>query len=107
MCVASASPPDLIHAALNKFKMLDFFEFICSTEDGFADKRSPDIFLYCAERFGAEPAEIAVFEDSLSAVKSAKAAGFHIIAVYDKTSEKYQEEIKSLADRFLPTEFIL
>ena len=84
MCVASASPPKLIRSALENFKMLDFFEFICSTEDGFSDKQSPDIYLYCAEKFGVPPHEIAVFEDSATAIETARNANFNVIEIKDR-----------------------
>lgn len=97
MCVASASPGALITAVLERFNLTDFFEFTCSTEDGFADKRNPDIYLFCAEKFQAFPHEVAVFEDSYSAIKTAAGANFPVIAVYDKTAEHHWQEIKQIA----------
>lgn len=99
MCVASASPPELIKAALKHFDLIDFFDFLCSTEDGFADKNNPDIYLYCTEKFNSKPLETAVFEDSFAAVKTAKKANFHVIAIYDDTQKKYWEQITAIADR--------
>lgn len=100
MCVASASPPQLLHAALKRFDMLDFFEFICSTEDGFADKNNPDIFLHCADRLNAAPHETAVFEDSFAAIQTAKKANFKVVAVYDETQKNNWQKIISIADKF-------
>jgi beta-phosphoglucomutase-like phosphatase (HAD superfamily) len=39
-----------------------------------------------------------VFEDSLHAIKSAKAAGFPVTAIYDKISHEDWEEIKTIAN---------
>ena len=99
MCVASASPSELIKAALKHFDLIDFFDFLCSTEDGFADKNNPDIYLYCADKFNSLPQETAVFEDSYAAVKTAKNADFHVIAVYDDSQKKYWNKITEIADR--------
>ena len=93
MCIASASPQFLIKTVMKKFDIADYFEFICSTEDGFADKRNPDIFLYCADKFKSTPPETAVFEDSYSAIRAALKANFHVVAIYDKSQDKYWDEI--------------
>lgn len=99
MCIASASPQFLIKTVIDKFNIADCFEFICSTEDGFADKRSPDIFLHCAEKFNSIPPETAVFEDSLTAIRAAVNANFHVVAIYDKIQDKYWDEITRTAHR--------
>ena len=42
-----------------------------------------------------------VFEDALHAIRTAKAAGFRICAVYDPSAEDEQEEIRALADTYI------
>ena len=98
MCIASASPVSLIEAMIKRHKIVDYFDFMCSTEDGFPDKRHPDIYLYCAEKFKSAPPATAVFEDSYSAIKTAKKANFHVVAVYDETQKNYWREITETAD---------
>ncbi len=100
MCVASASPRNLIQNALTHFGIAENFEFICSTEDGFCDKSNPEIYLYCANRFQSHPQEVAVFEDSYSAIITAKKADFPVIAIYDETQKDNWQQIISIADRF-------
>ena len=39
-----------------------------------------------------------VFEDALYAIKTAKAAGFYTVGLYDETSRNDQEAIAGLAD---------
>lgn len=99
MCVASASPPALVKAVMEHHDIIDCFDFLCSTEDGFPDKNHPDIYLYCAEKFKSAPPETAVFEDSFSAIKTAKKANFKVVAVYDDTQKKYWDEIIKHADK--------
>ena len=41
-----------------------------------------------------------MFEDVLHAIQTAKRAGFHTVAVYDRFSDDDQEEIKKTADRY-------
>ncbi len=55
-------------------------------------KEHPDIFLHCAGKFGAAPEESVVFEDSAYAIRTAKAAGFPVVAVEDPISQQGKGE---------------
>ena len=50
---------------------------------------------------GTDPEETWVFEDVLHAVKTAKKAGFHTVAVYDSASDKDQDKLKETAELYL------
>jgi beta-phosphoglucomutase-like phosphatase (HAD superfamily) len=56
-------------------------------------KPAPDIYLEAARRLGVDPSECLVFEDAMSGVKSAKAAGCAVRAVPDPRVDKkvYQD----------------
>lgn len=47
-------------------------------------KPAPDIYLAAARRIGLNPRECLAFEDALSGVRSAKAAGMFVVAVPDR-----------------------
>ena len=47
---------------------------------------------------GFKPEETTVYEDALYAIKAAKAAGCHVVAVYDRMNRNDWDEIKSTAD---------
>ena len=49
----------------------------------------------------AAPAETLVFEDSLYALKTAKAAGFYTIGVYDADGETDQAGLQRAADLYV------
>lgn len=101
MCVATASNRPLAVKALERCELLDYFEIIFTcTEVGYG-KDTPDIFIKAAEYLGTKPEETWVFEDAYHAIATAKKAGFKVVAVYDKSSEMYIDEIKELADVFL------
>ena len=42
-----------------------------------------------------------MFEDALYAIKTAKAAGFYTVGLYDETSRNDQEAIAGLADCYV------
>lgn len=101
MCVASATDERLMSACLKRLGVWDYFTFVLSCETLHTNKREPTIYLEAARRFQAIPSEIAVYEDALYAVETAKAAGFHVISVYDSEQERYWRKICSLADEII------
>ena len=96
MCVASATAEHLMAACLERLGVLPCFAFLLSCEDVGAGKGSPAVYLEAARRLGAEPAETAVFEDALYAVRTAKNAGFHVVGVYDRSAD--WEAVRAAAD---------
>ena len=94
--LATAADKNLAEAALARTGILEHFSCIFSCSEHGA-KTSPDIFLKAAELLGTKPRETVVFEDSLTAVQTAKAAGFITAAVFDK-SEKNPDLLRDTAD---------
>lgn len=98
MCVASATDGELMEACLLRLDAAKYFDFLLSCEEVGIGKRQPDVYLEAAKRLKAVPQEIAVFEDALYAAKTAKAAGFYTVAVYDDSGRSEWEELAALAD---------
>lgn len=84
MCIASASSPALIRVALEHTGLLKFFDRIISCSDVGAGKNKPDVFFAAAEYLSEAARDVWVFEDSLTALETAKKAGFKTVGVYDK-----------------------
>jgi len=101
MCIATASVKSNINVALERLGVLDFFEFIITADELKTGKDNPEIFLKCAEKFGLPKEEIAVFEDALHAIKTAKSAGFYVVGVYDEYSADETELIKKYSDEYI------
>lgn len=101
MCIATATDYDLAKAALDRLNVSKYFEFILTCTEAGAGKDDPGFFLKALKLLKTDKKETIVFEDALHAIKSAKAAGFFVAAVYDKSSEDEQQEIKLAADVYL------
>ena len=101
MCIASATSVPLVTICLERLGLRKYFEFLLSCVDVNASKDKPDVFMEAARRLGGTPAETAVFEDSLVASTTAKAAGFHVVGIYDKYSAHNWQAIKHLADELI------
>ena len=94
--VATASDKSLALAALERNGISSYFLGVFSCSD-FGAKTKPDIFLKTANFLGSKPCEAVVFEDSLTAVRTAKNAGFITAAVFDK-SEIHPDLLRETAD---------
>lgn len=98
MCVASATAEHLMAACLGRLGVLSYFEFLLSCETVGAGKRSPVVYHESAKRLGADPSDIAVFEDALYAVQTAKSAGYFVVGVYDDSAKPSWQAIVNIAD---------
>jgi HAD superfamily hydrolase (TIGR01509 family) len=79
--LASSSPPELIDAALEGAGLAGIFAATLSTEQVGRGKPAPDVYDAAADRLGFEPQRCAAVEDSANGLRSAAAAGLHVIAV--------------------------
>ena len=83
MCVATLTPTEYAKIALERINLAQYFEFILTGDDVGADKSVPTLFLEACSKLGATPSNTVVYEDSLTAARTAHAAGFDVIAVFD------------------------
>ena len=98
MCVASATAERLMESCLSRLGIRNYFEFLLSCETVGAGKRSPLVYHESAKRLQAAPTEIAVYEDALYAVQTAKDAGYYVVGVYDDSAAKNWQIIERQAD---------
>ena len=102
MCVASATAEELMEACLTRLGVAQHFSFLLSCEEVGTGKNRPDVFWEAARRLGAQPKDIAVYEDALYAADTAKQAGFYTIAVWDDSNQSQWETLTALADETIP-----
>lgn len=98
MIVATSSDRNQIAGALKRLGLLGFVKDILTCNQLETSKRSPFIYQKAAEKIGTMPEETLVLEDSLFALETAKNAGFLCGGVYDKASEKDQEQLREKSD---------
>jgi HAD superfamily hydrolase (TIGR01509 family) len=79
--LASSSPPSLIDTVLDAAGLRELFVTTLSTEQVAHGKPAPDSYLAVCERLGRPPQTCAAVEDSTNGLRSAAAAGLHVIAV--------------------------
>lgn len=103
MCVATATDRPLVEAALKRLNMMQYFQRIFTCTEVGASKRRPDIFYAAMEDLDGTKENTVIFEDSLHAIETAKAAGFRVAAVPDASAQKDRTQIQALADEWFET----
>ena len=101
LAIATANDDKFYMPCLKKNGIEHYFDYICDVNEFKGTKNNPQIYLHAAEKLGLKPSEIAVFEDVLRAIQSAKEGGFYTVAVDDESSAHLIEEKASTADRFI------
>ena len=98
-----ATSTDWVHAeaALKRTGIEQYFEAIFTCSEVGAGKSRPDIFEQARKCLSTRKSTTWVFEDALYAIRTAKAAGFPTVGLYDETSKKDQDEISRAADLYL------
>ena len=96
--VTSSNRPKMeaVYASHPEFKEL--FDAILTSEDFTASKPDPDCYLKAAERFGFQPVDCVVFEDSFNGLKAGRAAGMTVVGLATTNPE---EAIRPLCDRVI------
>jgi HAD superfamily hydrolase (TIGR01509 family) len=101
MCVATATDYYLAEACLKRVGIYKYLKGIYTCSDLQSGKDEPKIFEHARKQLGTDIESTYVFEDSFYAVKTAKEAGFKVVAVYDEASEKELDQIKEKADIYV------
>ena len=72
---------DYVECGLKALGLAKYFEVLVCGDDVEQHKPHPEPYLSCVQQMGVEPERCVAFEDSLSGIKSAQAAGMLVIAV--------------------------
>lgn len=99
--IATASNPEFYIPVLEREGIVHLFDAFADGTSGVRNKDYPDIYLLCAEKMDVMPEDCVVYEDIIKGIKSAKAAGMSVTAVYDEGSKDKWKETKAVADHFL------
>jgi beta-phosphoglucomutase len=98
--VASCGGRTRVHRLLNVLQLKTCFAAVVTADDVILDKPDPEIFLKAAEQIGLPPSEIVAFEDSVSGVLAAVAAGIKCIGI--ASSGLGQRLLQAGAERLIP-----
>lgn len=99
--ILTASPHSVLDVCLKRLGIYDIFTNVWSCDDFKTTKANPEIYKMAAEKIGKPVCEVLFLDDNYNADKTAAAAGMKVCGVYDKSSEEYADEIKSVSDYYI------
>lgn len=102
MVVATSTDRELVTAALEQTHLAPYFSAIVTCSEVGAGKGQPDVYEAALALLGTPREQTWVFEDSLFAMETVKAAGFPLAGVYDDSQDALQDEVRKLADFYIP-----
>ena len=79
--IASSSARDWVVGHLTRLGLIEYFEFIHTSDDVEKTKPDPALFILSLQSMGLEPHEAFVLEDSPNGISAAKDAGIFVVAV--------------------------
>lgn len=101
MAVATATARTLVEKVLAYHQLTDYFQSITTVTEVGIGKHNPRVFLAAADNLGLPPRQCVVFEDSLTAVRSANQAGFQTVAIYEETNPTEQHALVQEASLYI------
>ena len=99
--VLTASPHKMVDPCLKRLGIFGWFDNVWSTDDFGMVKSDTAIYRAAAGRIGADVSDAVFFDDNLTAIRTARAAGMYAVGVYDASSDALAEEIRAAADYYV------
>ena len=94
MAVATSGPPENVSMVLDDLDLGGFFSAVITSREVRKGKPDPEVFLRAAHSLSIVPGDAVVFEDSLSGVRAALAAGSKCVAL---TTTHRREQLEELS----------
>lgn len=99
--VLTASPHATLDPCLKRLGIFDIFDNVWSCDDFNTTKADPEIYKMAAERIGTTVGDIIFLDDNYNAIKTARDAGMRVFGVYDRSSEEYTDDMKSISEKYI------
>lgn len=93
VAVASNSSRELLEAALARGGLAGRFPVSVAADDVSAPKPDPEMYLVACERLGVAPADALAFEDSMTGLRSARAAGLRVVGVPSLARQDFPADV--------------
>ena len=98
---ATSSNRALYEPAMKRNGIFDFFDLVTSANHISISKTSPLFYKRISDMLGVKAERCIVFEDVLTAARSAKNAGMAVCGVFDEAARQNEKSLRSLSDFFI------
>jgi len=99
--VLTASPHSYVDDCLRRWQVYHLFERVWTIDDFGLTKSDPEIYRQAAARLGVDVSRCTMLDDNITVISTAKEAGLHTIAVYDKSSRGAEPAMRQTAERYI------
>lgn len=99
--LCTSSPEYFFRPALRNNGIYDLFDGFANTCEAGAGKDNPRVYYLAAKKAGVCPEKCLVFEDVITAAKTAKKAGMLVCGVYDERSSQYTAQLMETCDVYI------
>lgn len=108
LAMATSLQRALLEPCMRRNGVYDLFETICICDElHCGGKSNPAVYLEAARRLGVEPSRCIIFEDVVTAARSAKESGAKVVGVYDAHKQQATEDLKEIVDLFVESYDVL
>ena len=101
LAIATANDAELYMPCVNRLGIGSYFDFIDDVNISQKGKEDGKIYLDLVDKLQTKVENTLVLEDMPTCLKTVHEIGFPTIAVFDKASEKYEEDKRSNSDLFI------
>lgn len=101
LSIATANDAELYMPCIMRLGIGEYFDFVADVNSSKEGKNSSKIYLELTEKMASKPENTLVLEDMPTCIKTVYDAGFVTVAVYDKASEKFDEDKKKNSHLFV------
>lgn len=99
--VLTASPHIVTDVCLQKNGVYDLFEKVWSVEDFGIPKTKTELFCAVADTLDVNTSDIFFYDDNLTAITTAAAAGCYVYGVFDRQSDSERQQAVESCDKFI------
>lgn len=101
MTIATSTDRTLIEIALKRLGIEKFFQKIFTTSEIGKGKDEPDIYIEAQKCMKSSRKNTWLIDDAAYALKTAAEHGFRTVGIFDFSSDKDQEEVRSVSDLYI------
>lgn len=101
MGIVTSCDRTLCEICLKHNGVYDLFDVFTFADDVGKGKNSPDIYLECLRRLGCTADQAVLFEDILTALRTAKKIGMQVVVVEESSAAPDRELLQKEADQYI------
>ena len=100
--IATSLQRHLLEPCLEHNGVLELFSAICVCDElKCGGKSNPTVYLETARQLGVPVQRCVIFEDVVTAARSAKQTGAYVVGVYDSHKQQATDELRQIVDSFI------